>query len=443
MRDIQIPNGNTGSNRVPVNGARQIMPAEQARKYVAAANSPLTSANRNANVATPSRPQYSNNNREYFQPPSNSRKYLALGLFLSLLLISIIFFLATFAFDGATITIKPLKKETPISETYIVSEADRKDLLQSREIVIKEEITIPKKTVKKVFRKAEGTVTIYNNFSGSVQKFVKGTRLSTTDGKIFKIQESVTVPGKKGDKPGEISVKVQADQDGVEYNIGPTKFTVPGLKASPKFKDFYAESSTTMKGGASGSVSEVADLDLQNGLDTMKQKLISSVQEKIDDDVPEGFIFNKDTLVLRTSRFEKVAEDDNTATYSQSATGTTLFFKRDEIVRRVLEKQNSNESAKPNVKVLDTSRFDISVSNQAEAISGDSQVTLTLTGVAPAVYYPSKQAILEYYAGRNVSEFNDIAKKFPFIDSAKRVIYPFWNTRFPTNISKITIEFEE
>ena len=440
MKDIQVPGS---GNRGPV---RPIIPAEQAKKYVAPANSPLYAANRNANSGNASnnaRPQYANNNREYFQPENNSRKYLALGLFLSLLLISIIFFLATFAFDGATITIKPLKKETPISETYIVSEIERKDLLQSKIIEVDEEITIPKKTVKKVFRKAEGEVTVYNNFSASSQKFVKGTRLSTTDNKIYKIQETITVPGKSGDNAGSIKVKVVADQDGVEYNIGPTKFTVPGLKASPKFKDFYAESEKTMRGGASGNVAEVSDVELQKGLADMKQKLIGAVQEKIDDDVPESFVYNKDTLVLRTGKFEKVAEDDNTATYHQVATGTTIFFKRDEIVRRVLEKQNSNESAKPIVKVLDTSKFEVSVSNQAEALTSESQVTLTLTGVAPAIYYPNKQQILEYYAGRQVSEFNDIAKKFQFIDSAKRVIYPFWNTRFPSNISKITIDFEE
>lgn len=430
MKDIQIPGSNGMGSRGPV---RQIIPTEQARKYVPPATPSINT----------SRPQYQNNNREYFQPPNNSRKYLALGLFLSLLLISIIFFLATFAFDGATITIKPLKKETPISETYIVSEIDRQNLLQNKEIAVHEEITIPKKTIKKVFRKAEGNVTIYNNFSDQIQKFVKGTRLATTDGKIFKIQDSVTVPGKKGDKPGEIDVKVQADIEGVEYNIGPTKFTVPGLKGSPKYKDFYAESSTTMKGGVNGNIAEVSDVELQKGLADMKEKLIAGVQEKIDDDVPEGFIFNKDTLVLRTSKFEKVGEDDNTATYAQSATGTTLFFKRDEIVKKILEKQESNNTAKPIVKVLDTTKFEVSVSNQAEAINGDSQVTLTLTGVVPAIYYPNKQAILEYYAGRNVSEFNDIAKKFQFIESAKRVIYPFWNTRFPNNISKITVEFEE
>ena len=120
-----------------------------------------------------------------------------------------------------------------------------------------------------------------------------------------------------------------------------------------------------------------------------------------------------------------------------------MFFKKDEIVRNILEKQNSNESSKPIVKVLDTSKFEISVANYAEAIKPDSQVTLTITGVAPAIYYPNKQKIREFYAGRSVSEFGDIAKNFQFIESAERSIYPFWNTRFPSNLAKITVDFKE
>ncbi len=419
MRDIQTPGG-SGIN------SRPIIPAEQAKRY----------------VAPPS--QLSQNKREYFQPQkNNSKKFLALGLFLSLLLISVIFFLATFAFDGATITLKPIKKETGLNETYIVSELDRKDLMQTKVQAVTEKITVPKRSVKKVFKKAEGDVFLYNNFSKETQKFVKGTRLATSDGKIFKLTVTVTVPGKNGATASTIKVHVQADTEGVEYNVGPTKFTIPGLKASPKYKDFYAESTTTMKGGTSGNSNEVGDADLQKGIQDMKQKLIVSVQEKVGSDIPEGFNYNKDNLVLVTSKIAKISEDDVTATYEQSATGTTLLFKKEEIVKRILEKQNGNDFSKPMVKVLNTDKLEINVSNAAESLNVNSQITLTITGPAPAVYYPNKQAILEYYAGRNVSDFNDITKKFPFIDSAKRVIYPFWNTRFPSSVAKIKVEFEE
>ncbi len=433
MKDIQAPigNGMNSQNRPSKiiagagTGVKPVIPAEQAKRYVA----PTTKVVQ----------------REYFRDrQGGNKKYLALGLVLSLVIISTIFFLATFAFNGATITIKPMtKKDLGLNETIILSELDRKDLLLTRNIPVTESVTVPKRSVKKVFRKAEGDVTINNGFSKESQKFIRGTRLETTDNKIFRLTTDVIVPGKNGNTAGTVKAHVQADQDGVEYNIGPTKFTIPGLKSTPKFKDFYAESAETMKGGASGNQNEVSDSDLQKAITDIKAKLVESAQEKVDTNVPEGFVANKDALVLTTTKMQKTSEDDTTATYTQSATGTTLFFKREDIVKKILEKQFSNETAKPTVKVLDTSKLVIGISNQQEALNEHSQVTLTVTGPAPAMFYPNKQEILEYYAGKPVSEFEDITKKFQFVESAKRIIYPFWNSKFPTNISKITVNFEE
>ncbi len=67
-------------------------------------------------------------------------------------------------------------------------------------------------------KKAEGSVTIYNEFSNAPQPLVATTRLETSDGKIFRIVKGVTVPGTTlvdGEiKPGAIEVQVVADQPG-------------------------------------------------------------------------------------------------------------------------------------------------------------------------------------------------------------------------------------
>ena len=426
MRDIQVPSGSGGQRPVNATGSnngtqRNIMPNEQARRYVAP-----------------------DPRREYFQPKkSNGNKYLAIGLFFSLVVIGLVFFFATFVFDGATLTIKPLKKEIAISETYVVSELDRKDLLKLQNVSDTQEITIRKKVTKKVNRKATGSVTLYNNFSKDAQKFVKGTRLSTTDGKIFKLDSNVIVPGKSGDTPGSIDTTVQADQEGVEYNVGATKFTVPGLKASPKYKFFYAESKDSMSGGIVGNVNEASEADIAQGKDSLKTKISDSLTKKLGDNVPDGFVYNPDMLFTVLGKMQKVREDDETATYGENATGTALYFKRDEIVKKIIDEQNSNSIDKPIVKVLSTKDFTVSVLDPKEVLDESGPLKMVLTGSAPVVFYPNKQAILEYYAGKPVSEFNDIAKKFQFIDSASRVVRPFWNQNFPSNISKIKVNFEE
>jgi hypothetical protein len=82
---------------------------------------------------------------------------------------------------------------------------------------------------------AKGTVRIINNYSRP-QTLVKITRLLTADGKLYRIDKTITVPPKS-----EMSVGVYADQPGQEFAIGPTKFSIPGLWIEIQ-KYIYAQS---------------------------------------------------------------------------------------------------------------------------------------------------------------------------------------------------------
>jgi hypothetical protein len=80
-----------------------------------------------------------------------------------------------------------------------------------------------------VQKKASGRIVIYNNHNSSPQRLVKNTRFETPEGLIYRINESVTVPGAKiegGEKvPGSVEAEVMADIPGQKYNIGLTDFT--------------------------------------------------------------------------------------------------------------------------------------------------------------------------------------------------------------------------
>jgi hypothetical protein len=130
-------------------------------------------------------------------------------------------------------------------------------------------------------QKAKGKVTIYNEYGKEPQQLVATTRISTSDGKIFRIIKGVTVPGTKEEsgqlKPGSVEVDVIADQAGESYNINPSEFKIPGFKDSPKYDKFYAKSTVSMSGGGSsdsGGSSENKGISIvsQNDLDNAKKK---------------------------------------------------------------------------------------------------------------------------------------------------------------------------
>lgn len=115
--------------------------------------------------------------------------------------------------------------------------------------------------------KARGTIRIYNDFSQSSQPLVATTRFEAPDGKIFRLVQSVVVPGvneKDGKRErGMIEATVVADLAGPEFNIGATRFTIPGFKGSQKYEKFTAESTQSFAGGSvSGTTDQkVVSLD--------------------------------------------------------------------------------------------------------------------------------------------------------------------------------------
>jgi hypothetical protein len=371
-----------------------------------------------------------------------SRTVLMFGGFITLVLLGALFVLSTYVFDGATISIDPVKKDVALNETYIISEADRNELLQTREVGVIEEITLPKNVVKNVKGKSGGNVTIYNDFGTQAQKLLKNTRLTTSDGKVFKLVDGVTIPGKKGEKPGSVEAQVVAESEGDNYNVGPTKFSIPGLRGSPKYKGFYAESTRTMRGG-SGNANEVSDLDLQKGKTSLKDKIKTKISDGLSKDVPESFTFNKDQVIVYYAPIERTKDDDLTATYTQVSTGTAIYMNKEALVKKILERTSEDGSRAGAVTLRDTKDFTISLLDVDQILKRSGPVTVTITGSTLATFFPNKQTIAEYFAGKPQSEFTDIAKKFQFIQSAQKTMRPFWASQFPADVSKIKVEYNE
>jgi hypothetical protein len=371
-----------------------------------------------------------------------SKKLMILGFTLSLALIFAIVFLSTFILDGATITVKPLKKNVQINETFLIEADKRASIVLVKNVNIDEAITLPKNSVKKVSKKAEGQIVVYNNNDTSSQKLIKGTRFSTVDGKVYRTQDSITVPGKTDKTPGSTSAKVIADSEGESYNIGKVKLNIPGFKGSAKFNNFYAEVKTDISGGSSGKSANVSDLDLEKGKSETIEKIKTKIYADLAKSVPDGFAYSKDTVYINYGSFVEVDQDKTVATYEMKATGTSLYIKRDELVKSIVEKTEKLSDTNATVEILDSTDFTISVVDSQDINDETKPVRIIITGTAPVIFKPSGIKISEYMAGKKKSEFTEITKKFQFVESATNAIRPFWASSFPKDASKIKVEIQ-
>lgn len=102
-------------------------------------------------------------------------------------------------------------------------------------------------------KKATGKITIYNEYSTETQRMILRTRFESPDGRIYRLAASVIVPGKRivnqQEIPGQIDAMVIAEEEGPQYNIGPTTFTIPGFKGDPRYEYFLGVSTEAITTG--------------------------------------------------------------------------------------------------------------------------------------------------------------------------------------------------
>ena len=196
--------------------------------------------------------------------------------------------------------------------------------------------------------KTGGFIFIYNAYSAVSQKLVAQTRFETKDGKIFRIKNSVIIPGAKmsGTKlvPSSIKVEVISDAAGEEYQIGPSYFTIPGFRGSSKYAGFYAESTESM-----AYIQNNSTLSNQE-IEKTKKNLENTLVNELKKDTLNTF---KDSDLKLIDGASTVKIDDfkaNSQTISMKITWQAIFFKEKDF-RALVDYSVSNKY--PDLKNFD------------------------------------------------------------------------------------------
>ena len=132
-------------------------------------------------------------------------------------------------FSGAKIFVMPKSANLAFDKTVI----DYTPVESMTFIPISESATLVATGQERISEKATGQVVIYNNYSTVSQKLIATTRLESKAGKIYRLVETITVPGQKTVAgkvtPGAVETKIIADVAGGGYNNPLTDFTLPGF----------------------------------------------------------------------------------------------------------------------------------------------------------------------------------------------------------------------
>lgn len=363
--------------------------------------------------------------------------------FLLFAFVFIIVFSVMSFFAGATIAVTPNQGYVTVEKTLKASNDNSTSLLyQLAKTELVESTTVKATETKQVEERARGEVIVYNNHSTSNQRLITNTRFESSSGLIYRIEESVIVPGRKTVNgkvvPGSAKAKIIAEDAGEKYNGTNIDFTLPGFKGLPQYKNIYARSSTEIQGGYIGEVRVVATEVKQETRDQLENTLREKIKKEIAENVPAQFITYDSTLDITFEELPDKSENGG-VTVSLKGIGHTLLFDRENLTQE-LAKNASDLKIKTPVNILNLEELTILIKNGDTWRTQNGGVAdIDVKGKLYMVSRLDDKKIIEDIKGVKKSEISKVFKAYPQISKANVSIKPLWKRAIPTEPEKIRI----
>jgi len=294
---------------------------------------------------------------------------------------------------------------------------------------------------KNVGQKASGVVTIINK-TGQPQPLVSTTRLLSEEGILFRTTQAVNVPGASVSDVGEIvpgraNVAVIADQPGEEGNIGPGKFTIPGLPGRETV--VYGVSDTAMTGGTTEMREIITSEDIEAAKQNLADILYEEVLEKLKKEAEDKIILDElsvKELLDASTNVESGAEVSEFEVTAKVKLSILLFEKKD-FSDLFSDKIALNIS--PNKKIVSTDSDRIIWEVKEKDIAKGRAKLLAKVNYSIAVIL-NKDEIRSKIIAKSYKEAQEYLYSLPNIEKAEIKLWPAWVKSIPNIERNINLQ---
>lgn len=275
---------------------------------------------------------------------------------------------------------------------------------------------------------AIGEVVIYNK-SNVLQPLVKTTRLLTSGDILFRLTEGVVVPANS-----QVAAKVYAEKAGASYDIGPSQFTIPGLRPDRQ-KEIYAESLKVMRGGLK-KVGILTSDDIAGAQKSYKEKIKDVYLTSVSGTINGALLVRVDANAAPVAS-GKVGEEVSEFTLSGGNKITTVAYNTEELQKLINQALDSQLDAamekflatdqEPTVNLLSVDK-----NTGTAELAVEQEVVVTInpnaSGLTPQNFFGKhKDEIERYVLGLN--HVSGVEVKFS----------PWWMLTVPNNPDKIKV----
>lgn len=339
----------------------------------------------------------------------------------------------------ARVTIKVRRDTTTVQSSIDIAKSPEQGQLPGRvlqgtfekiqEFAVKDAPATPSDEISTEVR---GTVKILNNYSKS-QTLVKTTRLLTADGRLYRIDKTITIEPKQS-----VTVTAYSDEKGKKYILAPgTRLTIPGLWIDLQ-KHIYAETVSGFSGGTQvGKVVSSLDVtDAQRALEDavfeQGKKTLTAEAGTVGEMVA---VFTKKVIESKSNVTPGQASDQFLASVKLEITG--VFYPKkdmDALIRQKLKERLPDGrdlvDFDPSLVAMKIEQSDIKLERARLSLSA--QASSRLTESSPAL---SKDAI----AGLSIEDAKSSLLALDGVESVDIVIRPSWIGKLPTTKDHIDL----
>lgn len=378
---------------------------------------------------------------------SSRRKRVVVSVIIAILILGSAFFV-NLLMGGAKVTVYPKFKDVSVQATFITSKSPAAGELGYELLTLEAtgERQVTASGTEKVSERAGGTIFVYNTQIGTSQRLIKNTRFENPEGLIFRIKESIEVPGATKDAkgavaPGVVTTEVFADGTGEQYNAPASRFTIPGLKGSDQFTSVYGESNSAFTGGFEGERYIIDEAELETKKQELHLELRNSLLERLKTERPLGFVVFDSAVTFAFETLPATSYGNSLATIKEKAYLNVPIFKESEFSKYLAESTIAGYdgegvlSTDPTALIFEYTTATTTTSN----ISTLLQLEFKLKGTTRIVWQYDAEKLKSDLLGLSKTALPTVLSGYPSIDRAEATIRPFWSQNFPKDTSEITV----
>lgn len=359
-------------------------------------------------------------------------------------------FLLSSLFSTAEIKIYPKEDTIQLDNSYTISKDPTTSFVPLEIIQVEKTMSkiVEPDSEGEVRMKATGKAFIYNEYSTSKQRLIVNTRLETPEGLIYRIKQSVDVPGFKmeGNKkiPGKIEVEIIADEAGEKFNMKVSDlkgdFTIPGLKDSKsKYEGFYGRLSSDITGGYVGLLKKISDEKKEVNKKELRDAISIGLIKEFSSNIPEGYIYFKDIKVIE---FDETISGKVSLENELSEKGIlkVMVFDEKKIAYYIASKSIEGFDD-TNIYPVFSDDIIASIKGKTEKPWTEDTLTLNLIGQVRIIKNVNEQALKDFVKGMRKSTVGMLISS-QFSDQIEKVsisLRPQWNLSLPKKAENIKV----